>query len=193
MFLDIFVILFFTSSSSNLISIVVFFRLVGNPICAGGTESYCLIPRKANSSYSTPMNCLAPKCRPDQISSPTCHCAFPYTGTLYFRAPSFSDLGNSTIYLSLHDKLMFSFQSNQLPVDSVSLSNPMKNLDSYLLLNLQAFPSGQDYFSRTGISGIAFVLSNQTFKPPDSFGPFFFIGDSYEYFTGNLLLQVPIS
>lgn len=160
--------------------------LAGNPICVGSTQEYCLIPQKANSSYSTPKNCLVPQCSSDQqISSPTCHCAYPYTGTLFFRAPSFSDLGNSTVYELLHDGLKFSFQYNRLPVDSVSLSNPTRNLDDYLQLSLQVFPSGQNFFNHTGVSAIGFVLSNQTFKPPGTFGPFFFIGDSYQYFTGT--------
>lgn len=186
MFLDVVSDIFFTLRSSNLVSMIFIFRLVGNPICTGATENYCLIPRRTDSSYKTPMNCLAPQCRSDQISSPTCQCAYPYTGTLFFRAPSFSDLGNSTTYLLLHDSLMFSLRSNRLPVDSVSLSNPIKNSDDYLLLNLQIFPSGQNYFNHTGISAIGFVLSNQTFKPPHLFGPFFFIADNYQYLTGSL-------
>lgn len=182
---------FFTLTNSNLITLLVIFRLADNPICSGSTEEYCLISKKANSSYSTPKNCLVPQCSSEQISSPTCQCAYPYMGTLFFRAPSFSDLGNSTTYELLHDGLKFSFQSNNLPVDSVSLSNPTKNLDDYLLLSLQVFPSGQNYFNHTGVSAIGFVLSNQTFKPPPTFGPFFFIGDSYQYFTGSWFVAIP--
>lgn len=163
-------------------------RLVGNPICdEGGTEKYCSIPRQSNSSYSTPIeNCTPLPCTLDKISSPSCKCAYPYTGTLFFRAPSFSNYGNLSIFASLQQKLMVTFQSHSLPVDSVSLSNPTKNIDDYLLLNLQIFPSGQDYFNRSGISGIGFMLSNQTFKPPSGFGPFFFIGNSYPYFSGKV-------
>ncbi|CAI9101455.1 OLC1v1038785C1 [Oldenlandia corymbosa var. corymbosa] len=159
--------------------------LLGNPYCQeGATKSYCILPQKANSSYSTPINCSTPECRPDQIASPKCICANPYTGILFFRAPSFSDLGNSSIYASLEQNLMFSFHSQHLPVDSVSLSYPSKNLDHYLTLNLQVFPSGQEHFNRSAIAGIGFVLSNQTFKPPNSFGPFFFIANVYEFFCG---------
>uniref|UniRef100_A0A5B6ZQ21 non-specific serine/threonine protein kinase n=1 Tax=Davidia involucrata TaxID=16924 RepID=A0A5B6ZQ21_DAVIN len=165
-------------------------RLVNNPVCqeTGVIEDYCII-RPSNSSYSTPDNCMPAVCSSDQISSPNCRCAYPYTGTLFFRAPSFSDLGNASIYTSLQKSLMVSFQTHQLPVDSVSLSNPTKNSDDYLELDLEVFPSGQDYsFNRTGISGIGFVLSNQTFKPPSTlgFGPFFFIGDSYVHFSGGV-------
>ncbi|KAL2454570.1 Leucine-rich repeat protein kinase family protein [Abeliophyllum distichum] len=159
--------------------------LADNPICfEGGTEKYCSIPQPSNTSYSIPLeNCTTYPCSSDQISSPTCKCAYPYTGTIVFRAPSFSNLGNSSIFESLYEKLTLTFQSNNLPVDSVSLSNPTKNLDDYLVLNLRVFPSGQNRFNRTAISGIGFFLSNQTFKPPKEFGPFYFIGESYGYFA----------
>ncbi|PIN22238.1 Serine/threonine protein kinase [Handroanthus impetiginosus] len=70
-----------------------------------------------------------------------------------------------------------------LPVDSVSLSNLTKNFEDYLRVSLLIFPSGQDHFNHTGISGVGFMLSNQTFKPPHEFGPFYFIGNSYPYFA----------
>ncbi|KAK4476790.1 hypothetical protein RD792_015950 [Penstemon davidsonii] len=160
--------------------------LVGNPICTeGGTEDYCSIRQPSNSSYSTPAeNCTPGPCSSDKILSPTCKCAYPYTGTLNFRAPSFSTFGNSSIFVSLQNELMKSFRSLSLAVDSVSLNNPTRNIDNYLVLNLQVFPSGQDYFNHSGISGIGFMLSNQTFKPPTNFGPFYFIGNSYAYFAG---------
>lgn len=85
--------------------------------------------------------------------------------------------------------MMDSFQAHRLPVDSVSLKNPSTDLDDYLVISLEMFPFGQDYFNRTGVSGIGFVLSNQTFKPPDNFGPFFFIGDGYQHFSGILLFH----
>ncbi|KAA8536659.1 hypothetical protein F0562_029137 [Nyssa sinensis] len=160
--------------------------LVGNPICKEGRgKNYCMVPQPANSSYSTPPNnCVPVRCSFNQISSPNCKCTYPYMGTLFFRAPSFPDLGNSSIYTSLQKSLMLSFQSHQLPVDSVSLSHPTKNSNVYLLLRLEVFPFGQDHFNQAEISGIGFMLSNQTFKPPSTFGPFSFMGDSYEYFTG---------
>ncbi|KAJ9141266.1 hypothetical protein P3X46_031819 [Hevea brasiliensis] len=161
--------------------------LVNNPVCqeTGVIASYCTVSRP-NSSYVTlPNNCVPIPCRSNQISSPNCNCAYAYTGLLVFRAPSFSDLGNITIYISLQRSLMDSFRSNQLPVDSVSLSNPRKDLSEYLDLNLQVFPFDRDYFNQTIISQIGFVLSNQTFKPPKFFGPYYFIGDVYHYFAGE--------
>nr|QJR84047.1 CARD1-like protein 2 [Phtheirospermum japonicum] len=161
--------------------------LVGNPICdEGGTQKFCRMPQQSNSSYSTPTeNCTPIQCDSDKILSPSCKCAYPYTGMLFFRAPSFSNFGNSSVFVPLQKKLMSTFQSRGLPVGSVSLNNPTKNLDDYLVLNLQIFPSGQDYFNHTGISGVGFMLSNQTFKPPPEFGPFFYIGSSYPYFAGQ--------
>ncbi|GKV31591.1 hypothetical protein SLEP1_g40268 [Rubroshorea leprosula] len=47
---------------------------------------------------------------------------------------------------------------------------------SYLLLHLSIFPYGQDRFNRTGISTIAFIFSNQSYKPPSNLdGPYFFL------------------
>ncbi|KAJ6395003.1 hypothetical protein OIU77_024087 [Salix suchowensis] len=118
--------------------------------------------------------------------TPNCKCALPYTGLLQFRAPSFSNLENNTYYTVLEKSLMNSFMLHQLPVDSVTLSYPRKDSSHYLVLNLQVFPVGQDRFNRTGISSIGFELSNQTFKPPPQFGPFFFIGDPYLNFAGEV-------
>ncbi|KAK4378757.1 hypothetical protein RND71_000619 [Anisodus tanguticus] len=163
--------------------------LAGNPFCnegGDGTEDYCIKSQQTETYSTPPDNCLPTECSSkNQISTPTCKCAFPYTGNLVFRAPSFSNLGNRTTYETLQKSLLLSFQKRPLPVDSVSLSNPTKNLDDYLVIHLQVFPSSQDYFNRTGVSGIGFVLSNQTFKPPSSFGPFFFIGEGYKYFDGE--------
>ncbi|KAL4655180.1 hypothetical protein ACB092_01G432100 [Castanea dentata] len=121
----------------------------------------------------------------DQSSSPYCRCAYPYTGTLFFEAVSFSDLGNNTYYNILEGSLMRSFHSHQLPVDSVSLtlSNSTTTSSEYLEMKLKVFPYGQVSFNRTGISSIGFMLSNQTFKPPPPFGPYYFIGDQYEKYT----------
>ncbi|KAI9397107.1 hypothetical protein POPTR_004G232400v4 [Populus trichocarpa] len=162
--------------------------LVGNPVCqeSGVTERYCSVPQ-TESSYSTPLNnCVASLCFANQISSPNCKCALPYTGLLKFRAPSFSNLGNNTYYTVLEKSLMDSFKLHQLPVDSVNLSHPRKDSSTYLVLNLQVFPFGHDRFNRTGVSSIGFALSNQTFKPPPQFGPFFFIGDAYLNFADEV-------
>ncbi|XAR49196.1 Non-specific serine/threonine protein kinase [Bertholletia excelsa] len=163
--------------------------LVGNPFCDSEqeTEIYCIIQKSNSSSYSTPPNNCSPiTCNSNQVSSVNCTCAYPYTGTLSFSAPSFSDLGNSRIYKSLENILLASCQSNQLPVDSVSLSNPHKYAEKYVVLNFSFFPSGQDHFNRTGITRIGLVLSMQNFNHSDNIGPISFIGDPYEYFSGSM-------
>lgn len=75
-----------------------------------------------------------------------------------------------------------------LPVDSVAVSNPIENSTDYKLqISVKIFPSGQDNFNRTGVSRIGFALSNQTFKPdPKVFGPFYFVGDKYQHFSGKV-------
>ncbi|XP_050267175.1 leucine-rich repeat receptor protein kinase HPCA1-like isoform X4 [Quercus robur] len=162
-------------------------KLEDNPICGvtGNLSSYCTVSL-SNASYSTQkVDCEPVPCSSNQISSPYCRCAYPYTGTLFFETLSFSDLGNNTYYNKLEESLMHSFHSHQLPVDSVSLtlSNPITASSEYLEVKLKVFPYGQVSFNLTGISSIGFMLSNQTFKPPALFGPFYFIGDKYEKYT----------
>ncbi|XP_010252242.1 PREDICTED: probable leucine-rich repeat receptor-like protein kinase At5g49770 isoform X2 [Nelumbo nucifera] len=161
--------------------------LQGNPVCeeSGATAKYCTLPQKTTPPYSTNTisNCTPVLCPPDQKASPNCKCAYPYMGILYFRAPSFSDLGNSSYYVTLEKSLIASFQTYQLPVDSVSLSDPTKDSDNYLELDLEVFPSGSERFNQSVISKIGFMLSNQTFKPSKLFGPYFFIGSEYGAFA----------
>ncbi|XP_017978797.1 PREDICTED: probable leucine-rich repeat receptor-like protein kinase At5g49770 isoform X1 [Theobroma cacao] len=160
--------------------------LVDNPVCTARetTSTYCELPPSNSSPYLTPPSKTCP-CSSGQISSPSCGCAYPYTGTLKFRALLFSDFGNLTRYKELEQSLGQFFLSHQLPVDSVSLSYPKRASFEYrLLLDLAVFPSGQKSFNRTGISMIASVFSNQTFKPPkELFGPYVFDGDEYEHFS----------
>ncbi|KAK2662545.1 hypothetical protein Ddye_001119 [Dipteronia dyeriana] len=161
--------------------------LAGNPICleSGDPKDYCTASEKG-SPYTTPSkNCVPTSCSSGRISSPNCICAYPYTGIIHFRAPSFSGVGNETYYQNLEQTILVKYQSVSLPVESVSLSNPRKGQSQYLEISLAVFPSGQDSFNRTGISRIGFVLSNQTYKPPKEFGPFFFIGNGYLHFNGE--------
>ncbi|KAJ0780946.1 putative protein kinase RLK-Pelle-LRR-VIII-1 family [Helianthus annuus] len=160
--------------------------LINNPVCNGlkATPTYCDDPKESNSSYSTPRNnCIpAANCSLEQTSSPNCKCCYPYTGTLTFKATSFSDLGNSSIFTSIQSSMMVYFKHNQLPVDSVSLSNTTMNSD-YLVINLEIFPSGDERFNRSGLSQIGFAFSSQTYRPPSSFGPYSFIGNTYNFFS----------
>ncbi|GLU06069.1 hypothetical protein SLE2022_231320 [Rubroshorea leprosula] len=165
-------------------------RLAGNPICeeTGETKNCCVVPQSNPTSlYTTPpspSSCPSATCSSDQVYSPRCTCAYPYTGILFFRGILFSDLENSTIYVALQTNLTQFFQLNNLPVDSVSLSNPIMAPYSYLLLELSIFPYGHDRFNRTGVSTIAFIFSNQSYKPPSSlYGPYVFHGDAYNHFS----------
>ncbi|THU46199.1 hypothetical protein C4D60_Mb09t02430 [Musa balbisiana] len=153
--------------------------LVGNPACDQHDDlSYCKIPQLSAPPYSTPQNCVPVACASDQNLSPNCSCAYPYTGTLYFRSPSYSDLQNTTYYHILERELKASFLQ-KVPVDSVSLNNSFVNSFNNLEMNLQVFPSGKTRFSEVDVSTLGFMLSNQTFKPPKIFGPFYFIGQAY--------------
>ncbi|XP_042493199.1 leucine-rich repeat receptor protein kinase HPCA1-like [Macadamia integrifolia] len=161
--------------------------LLGNPYCAaktGAASQYCMQSENQSiSSYSTAsMNCVPVVCPSDQNASPTCKCSYPYKGTLVFRTISFSDLGRSSYYKDLESSLLHSFGTYQLPVDSVSLSNLRKDSYDYLEISLEIFPSGNNRFSWSEILGIGLMLSNQTFKPPNYFGPFYFITTYYGYF-----------
>ncbi|KAK6945680.1 Serine-threonine/tyrosine-protein kinase, catalytic domain [Dillenia turbinata] len=158
--------------------------LVGNPVCTRPELSTYCTSAYSNANYSTPSNnCLAPICSLNQTSSPNCRCAYPYTGTLVFRAPSFSGLNSSSYYHQLEGSFMESFKS--LPVDSVSLSDPTRDSSDYLELSLEIFPFGRDRFNHSEVSAIGFILSNQTFKPPKEFGPFYFIGSTYLHFADS--------
>lgn len=165
----------FTQRGGNNIQII----LADNPLCkeeSQSQENYCTTSQQTNSTYSTQArNCNPVPCQSNKISSPNCRCSHPYTGILVFRAPTFPGVGNVTYYNDLEETLMKSFQSEHLPVESVSLSNPNKDASDYLNFGLAVFPYGQESFNITAIAAIGFVLSNQIFKPPKDFGPFYFI------------------
>ena len=80
---------------------------------------------------------------------------------------------------------MRSFKIHKLPVDSVDVSFPKEESFGYLESNLSVFPSGQNHFNTTTISGIGFALNLQTIENPDIFGPSYFKGAAYPYFDGN--------
>ncbi|KAE8709028.1 Leucine-rich repeat protein kinase family protein, putative isoform 2 [Hibiscus syriacus] len=122
--------------------------LVGNPVCeeTGKTDIYSK-PPPSTSLYSTPQKNRQPiSCQSGQILSPTCRCAHPYTGTLEFRSFKFLDMGNSVPYETLEQDLNKFFQSHQVPVETISLSDPRMDSSQYLLLNLGVFPYGQESF-----------------------------------------------
>ena len=56
-------------------------------------------------------------------------------------------------------------------------------------MNLQIFMFAQDRFNRTAIITVGFILSNQTFKPPPYYGPFYFIFYGYPYYVGKSMVS----
>ncbi|KAF8113281.1 hypothetical protein N665_0052s0004 [Sinapis alba] len=158
--------------------------LADNPVCQelGNKPDYCsAIP--PNTSYST----IPPTCTPcDQgrEASPTCRCAYPITGTLYFSSPSFSGLFNSTYFEILHKAIADFFKESNYPVDSIAIRNIRENsTDHQLLIDLLVFPLGRESFDERGISLVNFAFSNQTYKPPPRFGPYIFRADPYNQFS----------
>ncbi|EOA14690.1 hypothetical protein CARUB_v10027977mg, partial [Capsella rubella] len=158
--------------------------LANNPVCmeAGNRASYCSAIQH-NTSFSTlPTNCSP--CEQNMEASPTCRCAHPFTGTLYFRSPSFSGLFNSTNFSILQKAITDFFKKFNYPVDSVGVRNIRENAtDHQLLIDLLVFPLGRDSFNQTGMSLVGFAFSNQTYKPPPIFGPYIFKADLYKKFS----------
>ncbi|KAK3027514.1 hypothetical protein RJ639_040229 [Escallonia herrerae] len=175
--------------------------LIGNPVCTTaalqGTE-YCQLQQENTKPYSTSMaNCGSKSCLSDKKLNPqSCDCAYPFEGTLYFRAPLFRELSNADIFHSLEMSL---WEKLGLTPGSVSLQYPFFNVDDYLQVHLELFPSAQKSFNRSGIQRIGFFLSNQTYKPPPQFGPYLFIASPYTFLehggnriSSNLIIGIAI-
>ncbi|KAF3514899.1 hypothetical protein F2Q69_00002525 [Brassica cretica] len=170
-------------SSNTFIQVI----LADNPVCQeeGNKPNYCsAIP--PNTSYST----IPPTCTPcDQgrEASPSCRCAHPIIGTLYFRSPSFSGLFNSTNFEILQKAIADFFKKSSYPVDSVAIRNIRENAtDHQLLIDLLVFPLGRESFDESGMSLVNFAFSNQTYKPPPRFGPYIFRANPYNQFSGMM-------
>ncbi|XP_058110827.1 leucine-rich repeat receptor protein kinase HPCA1-like [Magnolia sinica] len=155
-------------------------ELFGNPVCDQLSNlKYCQLQQPRAEPYSTSLtSCGGKSCRADQRLSPRCNCAYPYEGTMYFRAPLFRDLSNTTTFQSLEMSL---WAALGLSPGSVSLQNLFFNTDQYLQVHLELFPSTGKYFNRSEILRIGFDLTNQTFKPPFEFGPYYFIASPYAF------------
>ncbi|KAL4561715.1 hypothetical protein LXL04_033888 [Taraxacum kok-saghyz] len=161
-------------------------ELSGNPVCdtALAHTTYCQVQQQTSNAYSTSLaNCGSKSCPSDQKLCPqTCGCAYPYEGTLYFRAPSFRELSSVSIWHSLEMSLWVKLG---LTPGSVSLQNPFFNTDDYLQVYLQLFPGKGTHFNRSEVQKMGFYLSNQTYKPPAGFGPYFFIATPYDFAEGH--------
>ncbi|KAI5584732.1 hypothetical protein POPTR_006G114400v4 [Populus trichocarpa] len=159
--------------------------LVGNPVCiALSNTSYCQLQQQSTKPYSTSLaNCGSKLCPIEQKLSPqSCECAYPYEGTLYFRGPSFRELSNDNTFHSLEMSL---WDQLGLTPGSVFLQNPFFNVDDYLQVQVALFPPTGNFFNRSEIQRIGFALSNQTYKPPKYFGPYYFIASNYPFPDGS--------
>ncbi|TYI39703.1 hypothetical protein ES332_A02G113000v1 [Gossypium tomentosum] len=156
--------------------------LIGNPVCttAISNTNFCQIQQQNTKPYSTSLaNCGSKSCPIDQKLSPqSCECAYPFEGTLYFRGPMFRELFNVNMFHSLEMSLWVKLG---LTPGSVFLQNPFFNVDDYLQIQLALFPSSGEYFNRSEVLRIGFDLSNQTYKPPPEFGPYYFIASPYPF------------
>ncbi|CAL4914228.1 unnamed protein product [Urochloa decumbens] len=155
--------------------------LAGNPVCER-LPNYCNVTqRPLLAPYSTSLvKCFSGTCPAGQSLSPqSCACAYPYQGLMYFRAPFFRDVTNGTAFQALESML---WTKLALTPGSVSLQDPFFNADSYMVVQVKLFPSGASaYFNRSEVMRIGFDLSNQTFKPPKEFGPYYFIASPYPF------------
>ncbi|XP_073017397.1 leucine-rich repeat receptor protein kinase HPCA1-like isoform X2 [Primulina eburnea] len=154
-------------------------ELMGNPVCSASLEStiYCQVQQSARPYTTSLSNCGTQLCEADQKLNPqSCECAYPYEGTLYFRAPLFRDLSNASLFNFLEMSIWLKLG---LSPGSVSVQNPFFNVDDYLQVQLGLFPSNSKYFNRSEVQRLGFALSNQTYKPSSEFGPYFFIASPY--------------
>ncbi|KAG1338207.1 putative leucine-rich repeat receptor-like protein kinase [Cocos nucifera] len=159
--------------------------LVDNPVCNSQLSNtiYCRLQQQMLTPYSTNLSqCGSKSCPSDQSLSPqSCTCMYPYQGSMIFRAPFFRDVTNSTRFEELEMSL---WTKIKLTPGSVYLSDPSYTSDNYLQLHVKLFPSTGMYFNRSEVIRIGFDLSNQTYKPPSIFGPYYFIASPYTFSGG---------
>ncbi|KAM2502689.1 hypothetical protein COP2_034031 [Malus domestica] len=152
--------------------------LVGNPLCNESSSSpYCQPPQSNTKPYATSTDCPSITCPGGQQPSPqSCQCGYPFEGTLDFRAPTFRELTNVTLFQSLEQWVKL-----HLTPGSVSLDNPFFDNDDHLKVHVALFPPTGTYFNRSEIIRIGFDMSSQPYIPPDGFGPFVFIPAQYNF------------
>ncbi|XP_010442446.1 PREDICTED: probable leucine-rich repeat receptor-like protein kinase At5g49770 [Camelina sativa] len=157
--------------------------LAENEVCedeANRLSVYCSGDQK-NSSFSTlPTNCRRDCDKGRKASPSTCRCAYPFTGTLTFRSPSFSGYSNNSNFQSLQQSLEEFLKDPIYLGASVAISNIRETpLDYHLLIELLVFPFENERFTDSGMSLVGFAFSNQTYKPPPVFGPYVFNANPY--------------
>jgi serine/threonine protein kinase/Leucine-rich repeat (LRR) protein len=155
--------------------------LQGNPVCqTSSSADYCKFQQQTTESYSTSLvTCGTKSCPMNKDLNPqSCQCQYPYEGKLVFRGPSFRQLSDDNKFHDLERSLWTKLGLNP---GAVSLRNPFFDVDDYLQIRLGLFPSTGERFNISEIQRFGFQLSNQTYKPPEEFGPYFFIADPYPF------------
>nr|XP_034594759.1 probable leucine-rich repeat receptor-like protein kinase At5g49770 [Setaria viridis] len=160
--------------------------LVGNPVCLDAEFSgshFCSIQQDSIIPYVTSVTkCGSTSCSSDQSLDPAnCGCAYPYMGAILFRSPLFADLTNNEHFQQLETSL---WTELGLRPGSVFLSDVLFTSDDYLQVKVRMFPSTGTSFNLSEVTRIGFDLSNQTYKPPQGFGPYYFVADPYVHFAG---------
>lgn len=89
--------------------------------------------------------------------------------------------------MQLEQGMRAKFIEYSIPVDSISLHDAFFDVNNNLQISLEMFPSGKTQFNEQDISNIGFMLSNQTYKPPPAFGPYYFIGQGYSFPNGEII------
>ncbi|KAF8719436.1 hypothetical protein HU200_024151 [Digitaria exilis] len=164
--------------------------LRGNPVCSVDPtvsgKPYCSVQEENTMAYTTSLSKCSSMavCSSDQSLNPAnCGCAFPYTGKMIFRAPFFTDLTNtnSDTFQQLENTLATNLS---LRNGSVFLSDIKFNSDNYLQIQVKLFPSSGVSFNVSDLIRVGSYLSNQIYKPPPKFGPYYFIADVYAPLAG---------
>ncbi|XP_049936924.1 leucine-rich repeat receptor protein kinase HPCA1-like isoform X2 [Nymphaea colorata] len=168
--------------SSVTVGLVTSYTLIlyGNPICVSDLANtrYCQLPTQVSDSYSTNLtSCGNITCPQGQKLSPqSCECSYPFEGLLIFRAPAFQDISNSSRFTGLEYQL---WTNLSLAPHSVYLSNLYFDVNDYLVAPVDFFPSNGIYLNQSEILRISSYLTNQSFKPPSGFGPYYFVSLPY--------------
>ncbi|KAL5201993.1 hypothetical protein ABZP36_012945 [Zizania latifolia] len=161
--------------------------LAGNLLCAEQdptSKPYCSKQQQNGAPYisSTAQCGSARSCSGNQNLDPSsCGCAFSYNGKMVFRAPFFTDLTSGGPFQLLESTMSAQLQ---LRPGSVYLSDIHFDSDSYLQVQVKLFPTSGTAFNLSELIRIGFDLSNQAYKPPKNFGPYFFIADPYAPLSG---------
>ncbi|XP_010442449.2 PREDICTED: probable leucine-rich repeat receptor-like protein kinase At5g49770 [Camelina sativa] len=162
--------------------------LANNPVCPeveNPPDEYCKVV-KLSSSFFAPKrkeNCHR-QCGQDRnLTAITCRCAYPASGILTFRSPSFSGFSDDSNFELLYNNLTGFFNNSNYRVESVSIGNIREDeTEHHLLIDLLIFPLKEERFNETGMDSVISRFSTQTYKPPDRFGPYIFKANKYDKF-----------